>query len=265
MIDWFTVIAQIVNFLILVALLKYFLYGRVVEAMNKREKEIAQRWDEAERERDQAAEQRKAAEQKNQQLDEQREKLLGEIREGVEGHRQELTAKVREEVDQLQTRWSDAIREESDSFLRDLRRRASEEVCAVTRRALSDLADAELERRIGEKFITRIEQLDDGQREEVIAAFQEGDHVAVVQTAFEMPEDLRQKIVGALRRRLLDDLEVRFEQSPDLTCGIALQTNAHKLAWELGDYLRALEQQLQHTLEEETSIKKARREELAAK
>lgn len=265
MIDWFTVIAQIVNFLILVALLKYFLYGRVIDAMNNREKEVATRWDEAERERDQAGQQRKAAEEKNRQLDEERERLLAKIREDVEAHRLELTAKVREEVDQLQTRWSDAIREESDSFLRDLRRRASEEVCTVARHALADLADAELERRIAEKFVTRIEQLSDGQRGEVIAAIQEGDHAAVVQTAFEIPDDLRQKIVQALRCRLLDDLDVRFEQSPDLTCGIALQTDAHKLAWELSDYLTTLEQQLQHTLDEETSIKKARRAELASK
>ena len=265
MIDWFTVAAQIVNFLILVALLKYFLYGRIVEAMNNRDKQIATCWDEAERERDLAAEQREAAEQKNRELDEKRERLLADIRDEVEAHRQELTAKVRDEVDQLQTRWSEAIREETESFLRDLRRRASEEVCAVTRRALADLADAELEGRIAEKFITRIEQLGDGQRDEVLAALQEGNHAAVVQTAFELSEDLRQKIVQALRRRLLEDLEVRFEHSPDLTCGIALQTDAHKLAWELSDYLATLEQQLQHTLEEETAIKKARREEVASK
>ena len=30
LIDWFTVVAQIVNFLVLVALLKHFLYGRLV-------------------------------------------------------------------------------------------------------------------------------------------------------------------------------------------------------------------------------------------
>ena len=33
MIDWFTVIAQIVNFLILVALLRYFLYGRIMDTL----------------------------------------------------------------------------------------------------------------------------------------------------------------------------------------------------------------------------------------
>ena len=265
MIDWFTVVAQIVNFLILVGLLKYFLYGRIVEAMKNREREIAARWNEAEREQHQAAQQRQAAEQKNRELDEQRERLLVEIRAEVETGRQDLMAKVRDEVVQQQTRWSDAIREESDSFLRDLRRRTAEEVCTVTRRVLADLADVELERRIAEKFVTMIEQLGDGQRDEVIVALQEGKHAAVVQTAFEMPGDLRRKIVEVLRRHLLVDLDVCFERSPDLTCGIALQTDAHKLAWELSDYLTTLEQQLQHTLDEVTTFSRSRREESMSK
>ena len=36
LIDWFTVIAQIINFLILVALLKHFLFNPIVSAMNER-------------------------------------------------------------------------------------------------------------------------------------------------------------------------------------------------------------------------------------
>ena len=39
-IDWFTFVAQIINFLILVALLKYFLYGRLVAAMDQRQQDI---------------------------------------------------------------------------------------------------------------------------------------------------------------------------------------------------------------------------------
>ena len=36
LIDWFTVGAQIVNFLVLVGLLKYFLYEPILKAMDKR-------------------------------------------------------------------------------------------------------------------------------------------------------------------------------------------------------------------------------------
>ncbi len=47
-IDWLTVIAQIVNFLILVWLLKRFLYQPVINAMDQREQRIAERLQKAE-------------------------------------------------------------------------------------------------------------------------------------------------------------------------------------------------------------------------
>ena len=42
-IDWITVAAQIVNFLILVWLLQHFLYGPITRAMQRREQRIAER------------------------------------------------------------------------------------------------------------------------------------------------------------------------------------------------------------------------------
>ena len=38
---WFTLVAQVINFLVLVWLLKHFLYGRIVKAMSEREAETA--------------------------------------------------------------------------------------------------------------------------------------------------------------------------------------------------------------------------------
>ncbi len=258
MIDWFTVLAQVVNFLILVALLRYFLFGRVMAAMGKRQQEIAARWDEAQQQRDEAGKELKAARDKNRQLDDQREQLLAGVRDEVEQHRQQLTAKVRGEVDELHERWSDAIQEETESFLRDLRRRASEEVCAIARRALADLAGANLERQIVEHFLHKVERLEDGERQALIASLQEGNRVAVVQTTYKLADDLRKVVTNTLQERLLGDFDIQFEQSDDLLCGIALQTDAHKLAWNLRDYLISLEQELQRTLKEETVTKKER-------
>jgi F-type H+-transporting ATPase subunit b len=47
-IDWFTVFAQIVNFIILIFLLKRFLYGPIIAAIDKREENISARITEAE-------------------------------------------------------------------------------------------------------------------------------------------------------------------------------------------------------------------------
>lgn len=254
MIDWFTVVAQIVNFLILVGLLKYFLYRPIVDAMDKREKEITDQRDEAEHDREQAAQQRQAVQEKNRRLDEQREQWLAKIREEVEVHRQELTATMREEVSQQKMRWTNAVREETDAFLRDLRHSASKQVYAVARRVLADLANVEIERRIVETFVSKIEQLAKPQRKEIIRTLHEGDHAAVIQTAFPLTDEFQQMITDSLRQHLFDDLDVRFEQSSHLTCGVVFHIGAYKIAWELSNYLTTFEQHLRQMLEEETSL-----------
>lgn len=257
LIDWITVVAQIVNFLILVALLKYFLYGRVLAAMHKREHDIASQWSEAEQDRAIAAEELKAASNKNRELDEQRDKLLAIVRDEVDEYRQELTRKVRAEVDQQQSRWSEALREESTAFLRDLGKRASQEVCAIARRALADLAGRDLEQCIVQNFLERVEHLDDQSRDQVIASLREGQNTAIVQTSFELPEEIKETVSRVLHQKFSEDAEIRFEQTSDLICGIALHTDAHKLAWELRDYLSELEQELQQALDEEVTAKRS--------
>lgn len=255
MIDWFTVAAQIVNFLILVALLKYFLYGRIVAAMKQRQEEISARWEEADQRREAAAKELEVARDKNRQLDEQREASLVKVRDEVEVYRQQLTSQVRADAEDQRTRWAESIREETDAFLSDLRRRAAEEICEIARRVLSDLAGADLERQIVQRFVQNVEQLDDRGRQSIIASLEEGNRVAVVQTTHPLPRELESSIKYVLCSRLLKDLDVKFEQSDDLLCGIALHTDAHKLAWSLRDYLLLLEQQLRISLDEETSAK----------
>jgi len=46
-INWFTVIAQIINFFILVWLLKRFLYKPILKAIDEREKKIASQLEDA--------------------------------------------------------------------------------------------------------------------------------------------------------------------------------------------------------------------------
>ncbi len=47
-IDWFTLIAQVINFLILVWLLRRFLYKPILKAVDEREKKIASQLKDAE-------------------------------------------------------------------------------------------------------------------------------------------------------------------------------------------------------------------------
>ncbi|MGB4220397.1 MAG: hypothetical protein WBJ50_03870, partial [Smithellaceae bacterium] len=159
-IDWFVFIAQIFNFLLLMYLLKRFLYGRILKAMDDREAKIAARFAEAEQLQAKATEEARLYERRNQELLEQKEQMLNEAVAAADARRRELMEKVRTEVEQVKIRWQEMIAREQDAFLHDLRNRAARQLFATVRKALADLADADLEERIIDEFIRRIRDLD---------------------------------------------------------------------------------------------------------
>ncbi|MFA5322312.1 MAG: hypothetical protein WC373_06520, partial [Smithella sp.] len=67
-IDWFVLFCQIFNFLLLMYLLKRFLYGRILKAMDDREAKISARFAEADELKVKANEAAGLYEKRNQQL-----------------------------------------------------------------------------------------------------------------------------------------------------------------------------------------------------
>ncbi|HUS95178.1 MAG TPA: ATPase, partial [Hyphomicrobiaceae bacterium] len=70
-IDWFTVIAQLFNFLILVWLLKRFLYKPILNALDAREKRIAKELADADTTQREAEKERETFRNKNAEFDQQ--------------------------------------------------------------------------------------------------------------------------------------------------------------------------------------------------
>ena len=257
MIDWFTVIAQVVNFLILIFLLKRFLYKPIVDAMNRREEKIASDLESAEKKRKEAEREVETYRGMKLELEEKREEMLSQARKEAEAHRKELKEKVRGEVDRVQARWLDAIEREKEAFLQDLRRRADRQVYSIARRVLADLADTEVERRMVDVFIERIPSLEEGKKKTIEEAMGKGDRKAVVSSVFEIPAGARQRITRALRKHIGDGIDVDFRTSPGMIAGIELKVRGYKIAWSVDDYLESLESDIVEALEQETERKGA--------
>ena len=113
-INWFTFGAQIVNFLILVALLKRFLYRPIINAMDDRERRIAARLEDAKQAQRKAEHQAEAFRRKTEQLEHQREGLLAQTAKEVESWKNEHVHKARESVEQSRAEWNAAIQRERD-------------------------------------------------------------------------------------------------------------------------------------------------------
>jgi F-type H+-transporting ATPase subunit b len=267
--DWFTIIAQIINFLILVALLQRFLYGPIVRAMDRREAEISSRLNEASEKTTETEKERARFEGLASELAGNREALLAKARDEVAALRQGLLENARQEVDRNRSQWQESFRRERESFLLALRRHVSQEVCAIAHQAVSEMADASLEERMASCLARRIRELDESERTKLAAHFLSAGQEIVVRSAFEMNQDARETTfrvlhdltVAAAERGVYSgsgdhdprlpveaDLAgsggVRFEVDPALVCGIEIVSGGRSLAWNLGDYLDELEQRL---------------------
>ena len=257
LINWFTVVAQIVNFLILVFLLKYFLYDRVIRAMDQREQKIQQRLQEAEEKKQEAEQEAEAYGKKNRDFDAKREEMLAQARNEADARRKELTEEARQKVDNLQSVWVETIQRDKKSFVQDLRKMAGNQVYAIARKAFRDLADADAEERAIKAFLAHLKSMSKKTREALATSIKESGNEVVVRSSFEIPAKMREKITGSLHRQIADGIGIRYEAASELIMGVELKIRGHKIAWSLEDYLDTLEEHALQALEAEAQRKTA--------
>ena len=242
LIDWFTVGAQVVNFLILVWLLKRFLYRPILDAIDAREKRIAAELADADAKKTEARKERDEFQHKNEAFEQQRAALLSQATDEAKAERQRLLDEARQAADTLSAQRLQTLSNDSHQLSQSIRRRTQAEVFAIARKALTDLATASLEERMAEVFIRRLRALDGQAKEAFAKALKGGCEPALVRTAFDLPTEQRAAVQAALNETFSAEVQVKFETAPDLVSGIDLSTNGQKLAWSIADYLAELEQ-----------------------
>jgi F-type H+-transporting ATPase subunit b len=249
LINWFTVIAQIINFLVLVYLLKRFLYGPIIRAMDEREKKIALRMEEASKKKEEADLEAEDYRRKNREFNERREEMFSQIKEEVEVRRKDFINEARNQVNASRTNWYEAIQREKEAFLQDLRRRAGRQTCAISRQVLKGMADVDLEDHIIHVFIERLLSLNKDEIEALKESIHRLPQKISVRSAFKIPGKRAGEIKDVLRNQADGHVDVRFEVSPDLICGIELKCQGSRISWNVDDYLETLEESLLAALE----------------
>ena len=250
LIDWFTVVAQALNFLILVWLMKRFLYKPIRNAIDEREKRIATELANADKKKADAQKESDEFKHKNEEIEQQRAALLRKATDEANAERQRLLDKTRQAADALSVKRQETLRNEAHQLNQAISRRTQQEVFAIARKALKDLATTSLEERLGEVFTRRLRELDGQSKAGLAEALETASGPALVRSAFDLPAKQRAAIQNALNETFSAEIHVRFETAPDLISGIELTTNGQKVAWSIADYLASLEKGVDELLKE---------------
>jgi F-type H+-transporting ATPase subunit b len=251
-IDWFTVVAQLVNFLILVWLLKRFLYKPILRAIDEREKGIASQLAEAEAKKTEAQKERDDFQHKNGAFDQERAALLAKATDEANVERARLLDEVRKEADSLRVKHQESLRNEQRNLNQEINRWAQKEVFAISRKALTDLAATSLEERMAEVFVQRLRALAGPAKERLATALKAATQPARVRSAFDLPATQRHAIETAVKDAFAAENPIQFETAPELVSGIELVTNGQKVAWSIAEYLATLEKNAGELLHQNT-------------
>jgi F-type H+-transporting ATPase subunit b len=241
-IDWFTFTAQLLNFVLLVWLLKRFLYRPILSAIAAREKRISAELANAAAIESEARQERARFEHNNSDFELQRDALLDQARDEAKTEYQRLVAEARDVIDALTHKRLAALETSVANQSDAIRRRVQQEVFAISRKILTELAAEDLEQRMTDTLLKRLRALNVEARQKLHNVIEADDRHVLLRSAFA----LSQPQIDAIKS-MLDDIagsaiELRSETVPQLISGIEVIANGHKLAWSVADYLASLEQ-----------------------
>ena len=258
-INWFTVIAQVINFLILVWLLRRFLYKPVLNAIDEREKKIASQLKDAEAKETKAKKEQTEFARKNETFDKEKKELMDKAIVETNKERQKLLEAARNESTALRSKLDKSLKDMQENLNRDISQKTLQEVFAIARKALADLASLSLEEQSANIFIKRINDLKKEEKKQFVEAFKKGSNLPagrqgsiLVQSAFDLPEKQQAEIKSAVNEVLGTKTQFQFKTAPEIISGIELTSNGYKLAWSISEYLNSLQKNISEMLNDKT-------------
>lgn len=240
LIDPFTVVAQIINFVVLAAALKYFLYDRVIAAMDTREAEIARRLSQADDREAAATAEIDAHRARRDEFDQDRHALIDQAQADAAEQREVLLERTRNDVDEARRQWHRGLHAEQHDFERELRRRASHEVIELSRQALTDLAGTDLEHAVIEMGLDQLVETNDAR--EALSGAVAGGATLAVHTSFVLDQAQQREITDRLNTLIGEpDAPIGFEADSKLVLGIEFRSGGTAVCWHAADYLDRLD------------------------
>ena len=249
-IDWFTVIAEVVNFLILVWLLKRFLYKPILNAIEAREKKVAGQLSDAESKMAEANKELTQYQQKNEEFDQKKKEMMSQALTESKVERQKLFEQVRKEANALQIQFQKSVKEKEENLEKEIAQKTQQEVFDISRKTLGELANTGLEEQVVKRFVLKLNELEGPVKQQISQVFNSDTTGIIVKSAFELSENQKEEIKSTFKNISGKESVYQYETSPQLISGIELSANGYKVSWSISEYLNSLEKAISEAIQE---------------
>lgn len=245
--DWTTFVLEILNFLVLVWVLKRLLYKPILKVIADRKAEIQNRLSEADILRKDAQALREQYENRQIEWNREKETVRNRMVEEVNVERGQLLAALHGALEEEREK-AKALNERR---LADLSRQAENAAIAQGGRfaaqLLARLASVDLEARLIEIMIEDLSRTSDERRQAIRAACATGEATVIVTSAYVLNQAQRRFLLEAVESLLGRSMSCEWREEKGLLAGIRLSLGPWVLGANLQDELKAYAETAQAT------------------
>ena len=235
--NWSTFLLEIINFLVLVWILKRFLYRPILSILGKRRQNIQQSLSEATERHAQAIE---LEQQYKQRLDDwslEKQQLMQALQQEIQAERTQKLEQLNSELTHEREKTIVVEQRRQVEKLAQYQHTAHQQGARFASRLLSAVASRELESRLFELFITTFDELNKERKETLHNACENSSKTMTVTSAFGLSSSQQQQLEKKLKVLCNRPVKIEYEIDPQLLAGLRLLIGSSVLGINLQDEL----------------------------
>jgi F-type H+-transporting ATPase subunit b len=235
--DWTTFLLEALNFLILVWILKRFLYRPILDVIAQRRARIEQTLADAKKIQDDALDLKLKNERQLEEWARNREAAQMQLTEEINAKRDRMMGEVMGEMERERERNTALEARRHEEWLRSTELKALAQAGQFAASVLGRVASPELDAKLFDMLLEDLRKLTPEQTAPLIAAASRDELRMHVASAYPLPSDRRAQLVETLTKLVGKTLPTDFSENPDLLSGVRISVGPWVLHANLHDEL----------------------------
>jgi F-type H+-transporting ATPase subunit b len=235
--SWSTFILEIINFLVLVWILKHFLYKPVLDVIARRRTGIEKTLQEAKAHHEEADKLKQQYEGRLAEWEQERQAARNKLAEEIEAERAEKLSQLQTELEQQQEKSRVAAAQREADTMRKMQEIALAQGAKFSTRLLEHASGPDTEARLIDLVLEELKQLPEERITTLRNSFKTMPDTIIISTAYPVEDQHRQALEKVLHKITNTEIPLQFEQNKALLAGIRITIGAWVLGANLQDEL----------------------------
>ena len=231
--ELYTIIAQIINFSVLLFLLNKFLYKPVMKTMEKRRNDIKQKIDDTEKKLEETEKLKEEYLNKLKEVEEENIVLRQRVIDDVAKFKEIEMQKAQDDISNKRERFNDYLKLEQKNLLEKFNKNLLDMFVKYSNHMFSAIANSTLQKEIINAFLNKVNILDKDKIEDINKM--KADKIYIISNAL-LADDEKELIKKSLKDKGFIFSEIEFMIDKKLVLGIDMKIGSYVFSWNIKEF-----------------------------